>query len=336
MRPAALAIPALVVIAGCGAPTAAPTDPGGLPPSPDQRVSGPGLRALSWVIDDPDGYALARALSSRYTAPAAGSARARLAASGVRTIAVPRGEIAGLSAALASTPLGPDLWVGESSSWSPVLAGLPWDFTTPIRLHDGEMLAPPGSARLLVRAWIEPSSVPPDALSLRVDLAPQLLAATRERAPGDWLMQTAASVPAAERGQLLASLALETSIPPESVLLVFPESPELDWSLPPPPPPPPPATPSQSPSGGSGEGPGSPGAGPEPVTDPFGLPPPVDRPIVFESPSGVDPAPTSMIPTLGDVLLTDASPIVRSRRKVVLLLIPELPARAKGAPPNDR
>lgn len=300
---------------------ASPADPGSEPASPDSPrprssdVIGTAVR--TWIIDDPSGAALGIALAPLAALPANtdplpsyAQLRDRLARAGLRLVVAPRERAAQTLEALSAAPDAPERVLSPSSTWSAVCAGPSWAVARELILPDGEITVAPGRLRLLARGWATPWA-PRDDGSIPAGLRLDLLVQHEEHAVGGMgslTLDPPRLRPVEDIGHLFRTLAVETALGPDEVLLLVPEQPGVDWN-------------SLKPDDvitveTKPRAPGDPG----PADGVADVPPPIDR-VSFPDPEPDRPRPR----TIGSALLTDAQGVKPARRRLVVVFEPRLP-----------
>lgn len=152
--------------------------------------------------------------------------------SGLRLVAVPVAELAGLREQL--RPLGPNQqqWIGQTTQWVEVARGRKLDRTEPVRLDSGELRLPAGSTRLLLRSWVAPAPVGSTAGAvLQTEVVPQHVSV---RESGRLTLEdlTPKAVQGREQeGAVFQRLLLETALDGADAILIVPESPGRSWSV---------------------------------------------------------------------------------------------------------
>jgi hypothetical protein len=223
--------------------------------------------------------------------------------------------------------------VGVLARRSVIIAGRNLPERSLIDLHDGTReLEFGGRPRLLGRTWIAPGPVVDGVVGarLRLNLVPQL---ADLNGPSMRLRTRAASgSPTPEiEGGTIEDLALSVDIGSADALVIVSESPETLWeSLPPralptPAPLPPVSTALSRPDDFAGaDAPWVPPTPEPPKAEPFREPESLGD-VPFEGEPVGPPQPA--VPTLGDVILSDASILSPARERVVLVIFAHLPAR---------
>jgi len=294
---------------------------------------------LRWLVTDMPTSRLGAVLARYETNPVPGDAETMelWRANGLRMVAVPLDEIAGLRARLRVVGATNRQWVGLAPRWVDAVTG-PGTGPRTITMHDGHLELPAGRLRLLVRSWVVP--VPPEndsgEAALRVELVPQHQEAAHVAARADPLLLTPEKRPTEAQGLVFARLRAALRFArgengPYAVVLV-PEDPDVRWEAPsgvsaeatPPvgeavPPP----APGEVARTGSGTG------APNP---PPALP---AAPAPAPGPARPPGPPSPAIPSLGEAMLlarterrgdTAGAPEERTLRAIVIL-IPHVPAR---------
>lgn len=301
--------------------------------APGVRGSGPGVQILEWVVSDPDGYEIVRALAPyAHSLPDAVQGEAgldRLRRSGLRVLAVPEKSIPALRAAL--RPAGPvnDRWLGEASTWSVAVGGVESSTPRRARLYDGEMLLPPGQLRLIARTWAAPTApgvpsagVQAGAAAIPAVMVAQLRVQNREpRGTSSVFEASRAPEPrfgAEHDGQVFMTLALEVTLERGMALVIVPCAPDIDWDDVPPPAEPRRAAPA----------PGLNPVGPSPdvlaePTDPGRVAFPTSEEVAPTVKQAGPRAPTTR--TLGELMLEEPTWVSPARHKAVVVLIPRPP-----------
>lgn len=309
----------LAALSGCSsdnAQIADPDKPGDSRPRPAEVI---GTAVRTWVVDDPTGAALGLALAplaalpaNADPLPAYATLRDRLASAGLRLIIVPKDRVQATLEALSAKPDASERVLSPSASWSAVVAGPSWAVPRELIIHDGEMTVGPGRLRLLARGWATPWT-PRDDGSIPAGLRLDLLMQHEEHAIGGMgsiTLDAPRLRPLEDSGHLFRSLAVETALGPDEVLMLVPEQPGVNWNT---------LKPEDvlTPTESKPRAPGDPGPADAALDTP---PPPIDR-VAFPDAEPERPRPR----TLGSVLLTDAAGVKPARRRLIITFEPRVP-----------
>lgn len=311
------------LVAGCAGRNASSStlEP---PPQPvlaaSERGIANGLELVWWVVDDQDGV-LGRTLAGRSEEPPGldpGTAP-RWRAAGLRIIAIPLPDMAGLTADLPLIGRVQREWMGQLPRWTVAVRGSAADSMT-IAMPDGPLTLGPGRLRLLARCWLNPTTEAGQIRpSLRIELLPQheehgAEAFTYEMALG---LDQRKGIEA--EGLVFTRLLAGLEAKEGYAYLIVPESPEVEWKA-------------ERPEGERGEPlPLAPRASdlPIPFEEPVDETPPRPddgrgKPELPVKPRPLGPS-TFKLRTLGEAMLTDAPSGGQARAKVVMALIPRVP-----------
>ncbi|MCC6678011.1 MAG: hypothetical protein IT436_12780 [Phycisphaerales bacterium] len=278
-----------------------------------------GLELVWWVVDDEDGV-LGRTLAGRSEdLPGLDPGAAeRWRAAGLRIVAVPLSQMAGLTGDLPLIGRVQREWMGQLPRWTVAVRGSMAESMT-IAMVDGPLTLGAGRLRMLVRCWLNPA--PADGqvrAALRIELMPQ----HEERADETLAYQSALGINDRKgieaEGLVFTRLMAGLEAQEGYAYLIVPESPEVEWK-------------SERPEGGDRETlPLAPRASDLPV--PFDEPPDEEpradegraRPELPVKPRSIGPS-AFKLRTLGEAMLTDAPSGGQARAKVVMALIPRVP-----------
>lgn len=329
----------LMLLAGCrpsttndGAPNISDR------PQPVTISTGVGLELQRIVVDSTGGQ-LGFVLRD-YAGPNAAideATQQRLRDSGLRCLVVPRADLPVILARMRTIGSVEREWLGQLQNWTPIAHSI--DATEPsIMLDNGPVNLVAGRLRLLGRSWIVPHVSPevpeaPDTQNisarLHIELVPQH-EPTYRRHFDQLLESRLRSIE--DDGQIFRRLRLGADLDSDSVLIVVPEDPKVDWSDVVP------VIPEQQEivpeQVGPQADPPQPAANPNDTAD---LPsrPVFDRPLRIAGPQ--EPQPRS----LGEQLLRSEAQrtltrtgafSTRQERSVVLIFIPNVPAQYRLLP----
>lgn len=279
-----------------------------------------GLELVWWVVDDQEGV-LGHTLAGRSAAvpgldPAAVE---RWRAAGLRIIAVPLPQMAGLTGDLPLMGRVQREWMGQLPRWTVAVRGSKSESMT-IAMADGPLTLGPGRLRMLVRCWLSPATeggqVRP---ALRIELMPQ----HEEQSETVLAYESALGVeerPGIEsKGLVFTRLLTGLEAREGYAYLIVPEAPEVEWKA-------------ERPEAVEREAlPTAPKASDVPV--PFDEPPDEEpradegrgKPELPVRPRPLGPS-GFKLRTLGEAMLTDAPSGGQARAKVVMALIPRVPS----------
>jgi hypothetical protein len=199
-----------------------------------------GLETLLWVADDTGG-AIGRKLAPYLanTPPMDEASAERLRALGLRAVAVPLKELDALRASLEAAGPTQRRWLGQLPDWTVLVEGnnYPGGLRATVGSRKAEL--EPGRLRWLVRAWTTPVTRMEDgeariAAALHVELVPQMEAARPtfermlEQAARDGSLTLRAAGPERE-GPLVEDAIVKLELATTDVLVLAPESPDVDW-----------------------------------------------------------------------------------------------------------
>ncbi|HMN40156.1 MAG TPA: hypothetical protein PKE29_04875 [Phycisphaerales bacterium] len=201
----------------------------------------PGLE-LTTFISGVDERTLAAALNpfADGPVPLARELEGLWASYGFRIVSVPVEEVAGLVGTLRTTGSTQRQWLGQAFSWTEVVrAG--HSSGRVIALDAERIRLAPGSLRLLVRSWIEPTpprvsvgggggEAAPEA-TLRVEMVPQNRESRTTERSLDLLAVNEPRLEAESQGLLFSRLYTRMSMFPGRALVIVPDRPDADWGV---------------------------------------------------------------------------------------------------------
>lgn len=322
-------------LSGCAGPARpeaqkSPGPPGEVAAS--ERGIANGLELVWWVVDDQEGV-LGRTLAGRsQERPGIDGVGGidgidgidhgvveRWRAAGLRIIAIPLPQMAGLTGDLPLIGRVQREWMGQLPRWTVAVRGSMSESMT-IGMVDGPLTLGPGRLRMLVRCWLSPAPVEGQVrAALRIEMMPQ----HEERPDEAMAYQSALGINDLKgieaEGLVFTRLLAGLEAQEGYAYLIVPESPEVEWRA-------------ERPEGGDSDAlPLAPRGSDIPV--PFEEPPDEEpraddgraRPELPVRPRPLGPSAYRMR-TLGEAMLTDAPSGGQARAKVVMALIPRVPA----------
>ncbi|MCC6230889.1 MAG: hypothetical protein IT432_16885 [Phycisphaerales bacterium] len=224
-------------LAACGidGKEPAPASRGGEATKPT-RATPSGLETQTWVVNDTTGE-VGRALAgyAASTVPAKAEQIRVWRAGGLRIVAVPAADLQTLRNSLSLTGPQQQLWNGELSKWTPILAGPAWNGDRELSVAAGPTLRqrepltlPTGRLRLLARAYALPTIVDESLRSrLTIELVPQ-----HEEPDGSaraLQRQLRGGGDAEQRGMIFKRMTLEFVARPGECYLITADAPEMEW-----------------------------------------------------------------------------------------------------------
>jgi len=203
----ALAIAALMLPAGCGTSggNSVGTWSRGVQPSAQRAGAEAGFDFETWFVADPAKGASGPGLVSIAEAvapyeglpvPLVTGSRSIAGANGMRVVSIPTEMIAALRNGVALAGPVTRRGSGEMASWTPVIAGPPFEGPIRLGLDSGALrLADSGRMRLLARGWLAPlpeglggeGALVPEAAAMYLELVPQFVQEDAGREPEDAL-----------------------------------------------------------------------------------------------------------------------------------------------------
>lgn len=219
-----------ILIAGCGGDGQTAGEGSSLPG--DMPLLG--VLVSQWTVTDPSGSLVGSALAAYESDPESRPAWAdRLEGSGFRLVLVPEERLGEIQAAMRARAFSIDRMVAASWQWSVLSASSPVNGPERVRLYDGILNLPPGTPRLLGRAFPSPGRTTSDGRTvamLRLDLVPQLEDPPEPTSALSEAVEPRGLRAPEARGQILASLGVEMQLEPGVALIVVPEAVGAEWS----------------------------------------------------------------------------------------------------------
>ncbi|MGD9789685.1 MAG: hypothetical protein AB7Q00_04565 [Phycisphaerales bacterium] len=211
-------------------------------------------------------------------------------ANGLRVLAIPVGELDLVRERLRASGATHEQILGQIYQWMPIVTGPSWEGTSQVQMDNGLLELPAGSIRMLARGWF----APPDpvarqeqkAASLRLELL--LQHEERTKSASDLVQALGQESPKTEydAGLAFTRLGVTCDLSGREALLLVAEDPKTEWD----------SIPERL------------------AVEDENLPPTVKKGAVFLE-----------RPRLGSLLLS-ADPTQVSARRVVMLIIPVVPA----------
>ncbi len=225
----------------CGTPTA-PAPAADSATSPSVRGAESGVETLVFVVNDDQGE-LGRRLQPYADRPtrAPEAAVALWRANGLRVVAVPVDEVDSLRRALRLLGGVQREWRGLVPLWTEIVRGPEHPDGLVIAMHDGRLRLGPGRLRLLGRCWAAPTIVSGNGITrvapdLRLELVPQYNDPPPPRPSLEEELEKATKPPrprTEEReGLLIRRLVLDVPLLAGEAVVIVPERPEANWSMP--------------------------------------------------------------------------------------------------------
>ncbi|TSA39601.1 hypothetical protein D4Q85_00940 [bacterium] len=213
---------------------------------------------------------------------------------------VPAAELPGVLALLGGEWDRRETLVEQSSRWSIAAVGSAWRGSRATQFNDGAVHLGSGRLRLLMRSWVAPGeridSMTDPAFAAVMRVALVLQHEEPVRSPDSPLVLRPAQLRQIEDdGQIFNSLSIEVSLVRGQALLLVPEIPECDWNT------------------RSGD------AGPSEAQES------ADQ-VAETGP------PKAELRTVGEYLLSDATPLRRWTRRSILVFTGQAPARYELIP----
>ncbi len=278
----------LCLLSGCGGAVTPGLE---LPPEPSEpiRAAEAGVEVLSWAVDDSTG-AVGRALapySARENAP--GPWRP----SGLRLLRVEREELEALAAAMPTVGPLKRQWFGMLASWTPVFSGRAWAGRAQVALQeDGRverLSLGPGRLRLLARCWSEPRvNAGESGAPAAAALRVELVPQHEEAAGPGADLGFGTRAQQAEKGQVFETLNYSFIAESGIAYVLVPETPGAVWA----------------------------------TAEEASNDRPLGPPRLVEEPGGV-----ALPPTLGELMLSDASAGGMARTRVILVIVARAPEK---------
>lgn len=278
---------------GCAGP-ARPTTSGSLA----ERTDPVGLKIQWWLTGDTKARTMSgaetlagvlRTYETRVT-PLDPAVLKLWRANGLRVLAIPVGELDLVRERLRASGATHEQILGQMYQWTPIVTGPSWDGPSQVQMDNGLLELPAGSIRMLARGWF----APPDpvarqeqkAASLRLELL--LQHEERTKAASDLVQALGQETPKSEydAGLAFTRLGVTCDLSGREALLLVAEDPTTEWD----------SVPDRL------------------VGDDPNQPPTVKKGAIFLE-----------RPRLGSLLLS-ADPTQISARRVVMLIIPVVPA----------
>ncbi len=247
---------------GCSSPASKPTSSSGSKPA-SKLASGPndaakagaegaeddassrapvadGLETLLWVADDTGG-AIGRKLAPYLVnkPPVDAKSAERLRLMGLRAVAVPLKELDQLRASLEAAGPTQRRWLGQLPDWTVLVEGN--NYPSGVRVSTGSkrLDLDAGRLRWLVRSWTTPVTIVEEgqtriAAALHVELVPQVqefkpkFDRMLEQAARDGALTLRSTGPERD-GPLVDDATIRFELATTDVLVLAPESPDVDW-----------------------------------------------------------------------------------------------------------